>query len=117
MATVTHNIAFTKGDTHQLQVTDIGKVDKMYMTVKCSSNLLRIQKTYYADPRVGTSNGIELQEDGTYLITLEPSDTDHCKAGQKYNYDIQITIGQVKATIVKGTIKLEEEITCKRNEV
>ena len=117
MAVVTYNIAYVKGDSHQVQVTEVGEVDRMYMTVKCPSNLVRIQKRYYLDPRAGTSDGIELLEDGSYLITLESSDTDNLKSKTKYNYDIEVIVGKVKATIVKGTIELEEEYTCKREEV
>jgi len=117
MAVVNYNVEYTKGDSHQIQVKDVGEVDKMYMTVKDPSSLLKIQKTYYLDPKEGTSNGIELQEDGSYLITLEPGDTDYLKCNTKYSYDIQINVGKVKATIVKGEINLTEEITCCRDEV
>ena len=116
MAVIYYDINYVKGDSHQIQVTEVGEVDRMYMTVK-KSNLVKIQKRYYLDPRAGISEGIELQEDGSYLITLEPSDTDNLKCATKYNYDIQINVGKVKATIVKGTIELEEEYTCKRDEV
>lgn len=117
MAVIYYDINYVKGDSHQIQVTEVGEVDRMYMTVKDTSNLVKIQKKYYLDPRAGTSNDIELQEDGSYIITLNPSDTDNLKCLKKYNYDIEIIVGKVKATIVKGTIELEEEYTCKRDEV
>ena len=116
MAVVNYDIEYTRGDSHQLQVTDVGEVDRMYLTVKIS-NLIKIQKTYYKDPRAGTSNGIEVQEDGSYLITLEPGDTDTLKCNTKYGYDVQINVGKVKATIIKGQITLTEEVTCCRDEV
>lgn len=117
MAVVNYDIEYVKGDSHQIQVTDVGEVDRMYMTVKCPSGLVRIQKKYYKDAETGTTEGIELQEDGSYLITLEPSDSDNLKCSLKYNYDVQIIVGKIKATIVKGKLTLDEEITCCRNEV
>ena len=116
MAVVNYDIEYTKGDSHQIQVTDVGEVDRMYMTVKLS-NLVKIQKIFYKDSRLGESKGIELQEDGSYLITLDPSDTDNLKCNTKYNYDVQINVGKVKATIIKGQITLTEEVTCCRDEV
>ena len=77
MAVIYYDINYVKGDSHQIQVTEVGEVDRMYMTVKDTSNLVKIQKKYYLDPRAGTSNDIELQEDGSYIITLNPSDTDY----------------------------------------
>lgn len=117
MAVVKYDFEYVKGDSHQILVEDVGEVDRMYMTVKCPSGLVRIQKKYYRDPEEGKTEGIELQEDGSYLITLEPQDSDNLKCSLKYNYDIQIIVGKVKATIVKGKLTLEEEITCCRNEV
>lgn len=116
MAVVNYDIEYTKGDSHQIQVKDVGEIDRMYFTAKVS-NMVKIQKTYYADSRAGTSNGIELQEDGSYLITIEPRDTDNLKCNTKYSYDVQINVGKVKATIIKGQITLTEEITCCRDEV
>jgi len=117
MAVVKYNISYVKGDSHQIQVTDVGEVDRMYMTVKDGSNLVKIQKRYYRDIRAGISEGIETQEDGSFLITLEPDDTDNLKDTVKYNYDIEIIVGKVKATIIKGELKLTEEITSCRDEV
>ena len=117
MAVVDYDIEYIKGDSHQIQVTDVGEVDRMYMTVKCPSNLVRIQKRYYKDERAGTTEGIEVQDDGSYIITLEPHDTDNLKCALKYNYDIEIIVGKVKATIAKGKLILDEEYTCCRDEV
>lgn len=117
MAVTKYDIEYVKGDSRQIKVTDVGEVDRMYMTVKCPSNLVKIQKTYYKDPRAGTSNGIEVLEDGSFLITLNPSDTDNLKPKTKYNYDVQVNVGTAKATIIKGVITLEDECTTVRNEV
>ena len=114
---VKHDLAYIKGDSYSFQVADVGEVDRMYMTVKCPSGLVRVQKKYYKDSRVGKTEGIEPQADGSYIITLEPSDSDNLKCSLKYNYDVQIIVGKVKKTIVKGKITLDEEYTCCRNEV
>ena len=117
MGLTIYNINYKKGDSRQIQVKDVGEVDRMYMTVKCPSKLVKIQKRYYKDPRAGTSKGIEVLEDGSYLITLEPSDSDNLKTKTKYNYDIQVNVGKAKATIIEGIIKLDDEITTVRDEV
>ena len=108
------NVNYVKGDSHQIRITGCPEVDKMYMTVRCPLGNMKFQKRYYFSGE--ESDGIIKEEDGSYLITINPSDTDNLKI-QKYNFDVEIIINTIKLTILKGSIKLEDEYTYRRNEV
>lgn len=113
---------FKRGDTNLLKkfrVTDKnGNVmnltdnEQLYFTIKTNpnSNKVLIQKTI--------NNGICLEEDGYYHITLEPSETSKLNYGA-YVYDIELkSINQkmfVK-TIIEGTITLTDEVTWEGDE-
>lgn len=93
-------------------VVELQDTDKLYFTVKAdsySSNIL-FQKRL--------NEGIELQEDGYYHITIEPSDTNGLDYGS-YVYDIQLKRTDPKdyvKTLINGTITLTEEVTWEVNE-
>lgn len=95
------------GNVVQLQDTD-----KLYFTVKRDSynNSFLFQKKL--------SEGIELQDDGYYHITIEPADTNGLDYGS-YVYDIQLKRTEPKdyvKTLINGTITLTEEVTWEVNE-
>lgn len=95
------------GNVVQLQDTDM-----LYFTVKRDSynNNFLFQKKL--------NEGIELQDDGYYHITIEPADTNGLDYGA-YVYDIQLKCTQPKdyvKTLINGTITLTEEVTWEVNE-
>lgn len=95
------------GNVVQLQDTDT-----LYFTVKRDSytNNFLFQKKL--------NEGIKLQDDGYYHITIDPADTNGLDYGP-YVYDIQLKRTQPKdyvKTLINGTITLAEEVTWEVNE-
>lgn len=113
---------FPRGDSFLLKkfrVTDTeGRIielkdtDQIYFTVKTDSNssVALFQKKI--------NDGIELQDDGYYHITIEPTDTNELDYGN-YVYDIEFKSTQPKnyvKTLIDGTITLTDEVTWGVNE-
>lgn len=113
MTPVKFDIEYVKGDSHQVKVDGCPIVDKMYLTCRDKNGVKKFQKKYYLS---GTSDGIARQEDGTYLITFLPADTNTLKVGN-YNYDIEVIIDTIKQTLIVGEIKLSNEYTYAEDEV
>lgn len=113
---------FPRGDSFlmkKFRVNDVSgnvikllETDKLYFTVKTDANSSEVLFQKRLD------EGIELQDDGYYHITIEPEDTNTLDYGS-YVYDIQIKRTEPKnyvKTIINGTITLTEEVTWEVNE-
>ena len=104
-------IKFVRGNDHEVRFrfkTFTGKIEKMYLTVKCSKKYKRLQKTL--------GNGIELIE-GWYVITFVPADTNGIDCSLDMIYDIEIIVGGKRKTIKKDKFILIEEVTSPEDEV
>lgn len=110
---------FLRGDTKKLEKfrpTDAEKkplilssTDQLYFTMKTLKNEVVIKKK--------KNNGIDLESDGFYHITLQPEDTEELNPGT-YKYDIELDLDLEPIyvqTIIKGEIKLKEDITTKED--
>lgn len=113
------NLEFARGDNVEflieLQNSNGEQIilqedDKLYMTVKKNS---RDEEAVF-QKKLG--NGIEKTEEGKYLITILPEDTNNLDYGE-YGYDIQLITGTKKKTLGIYTINLTEEYTHVGNEV
>ena len=113
------DLEFTRGDnvefTIELVNNDGNQIlleddDKLYMTVKKNSR----EEEAIFQKKIG--NGIEKTEDGKYLITILPEDTNGLDYGE-YGYDIQLIASGKKKTLGIYTINLTEEYTHVGNEV
>ena len=100
-----------RGDTgkYRFQRKDVNgdviteKADEVYFTVKTngySDNVL-IQKTI---------DDMEFDEEYYYHFTIEPYNTDELEFGT-YQYDIEVIQDDLKTTIARGELVIEEEIT------
>ncbi|HAB66553.1 MAG TPA: hypothetical protein DCE23_04205 [Firmicutes bacterium] len=113
---------FPRGDSFLLKkfrvtdtsgnVMELKDTDQLYFTVKTDSNssIALFQKKI--------NDGIELQDDGYYHITIEPKDTNGLDYGN-YVYDIQVKRTVPKdyvKTLIDGTITLTNEVTWEVNE-
>jgi len=107
-------LEMTRGDTLKLkfsrqtenQEVIFEKADEMYMTFKKSiySEKILFQKSL----KDGTITYDS--ETGYYHVIIEPADTEGLRYGD-YVFDIEIKKGNTVKTIVKGTLKLTEEVT------
>lgn len=112
------NIELIRGDTLPLKfqrklvdnsvVTE--KPDKMFFTVKTDY----FNEEYLFQKRLDESI-VYNEQDNYYYLTIEPEDTDNLSYG-KYVFDIEIIKdGDVK-TILKGKLKITQEVTFTSNE-
>lgn len=56
------------------------------------------------------SNGISKVSNGQYRIRVAPEDTDELEVGN-YFYDLEIGLNEDKFTLLRGILKIEEDIT------
>ena len=105
------NIEYIRGDSHYIQIkfkSYDGRIDKMFFTVRQDETLRKIIKSL--------DNGIELKEDGSYIITLNPEDTNSMTPEYEYKYDIEIIIDDFVKTIALGNMILEQDQTLPNDE-
>lgn len=109
---------FYRGDTYERQITITGwnkEIDSMYFTLK--------KKETDKEPILQKKLGdgiikIDSEEDKQkYVLTINATDTDNFKSDTDYVFDIEIISGNIKKTIVKGTLTLKSDITKTINEV
>ena len=113
---------FKRGDTKALmkfrptdnngQPLNLSENDQIYFTMKKNENGKAIlSKTI--------NNGINLQNDGYYHITLEADDTSSLPV-DTYKYDIELNINSHKLfvkTLIEGEITLLQDITTKGDKI
>lgn len=105
------NLCMVRGDTLAFLfelVPSIGEntyiLDSAYFSVKENVD----DEEYVFQKRL--DNGISLINDNTYRVKVEPNDTYNLDPGI-YNYDLQITLNEEVQTILKGKLKIENDIT------
>jgi len=83
--------------------------DQLYFTMKDRNKVTKVKK------KIG--NGITLESDGYYHITLETTDTEDLNA-DIYKYDIELDLAEnplFVQTLIEGEIKLKEDVTTKED--
>lgn len=112
---------FTRGDTKVLnkfrpidnngELLKLSALDQIYFTMKDKSGTAVLKKSI--------NNGINLESDGYYHITLEAEDTEDLEVST-YNYDIELNLELnplfVK-TLIEGEITLLQDITAKGDRI
>lgn len=103
------NIIMTRGDTLQyvfeLEPTNNESVIELtsaYFTCRDENDVIQFQKNL--------GDGITRVADNKYQVRVAPEDTASLDVGY-YKYDNEINYGDDKLTILKGTLKLEEDMT------
>lgn len=119
MSLKTENFSFVRGDTFSQNVTIrncIEDLTEIYFTVKKTYEDRNpiIQKTL-------TKGGItfldKTDDEVKYNILINATDTDLMKVDTDYVYDLQLVAGTTKKTVLKGTLRLEADVTRTMNEV
>ncbi len=115
------NLSLVRGDTGKFKINLIdeeenqivlGNGDQIYFTVKENFEL----DDFVLQKKIG--DGITLGDDNCYHLLLNPEDTDNLKF-KDYVYDIAVVIGsevKQKATVKRGTFKIDYEATHAGNE-
>lgn len=111
------NINIIRGDTAKFKFQRRDKnneiittlPEKLYFTVKVDYST----EKYVLQKSLG--NGIEVDEDNWYHVTVQPEDTANLPYHQ-YVYDIEVVTEEYTKTVAKGYLLLSEEVTFKGNE-
>ena len=102
------DLEMIRGDTYAfgVRVTNLegAAVTGMFFTIRKSAADAAIT----AQKRLG--DGITAGPDGYYRVRLAPEDTRDIAAG-KYAWDLEVDIGEDVYTPVKGTIRIEQDVT------
>lgn len=108
MATIQDtNLDMIRGDTLAFAVEIEGldqDLESAYFSCKNSAN----DETYIFQKSL--EDGITKVGTGTYRVRVAPEDTVNLEA-KTYRYDLQIGLNGDIATVLKGTLKIVEDIT------
>lgn len=111
MACINQDFNFIHGDTETFyfSIPKIGvPITQIYYTVKKAQNDKPLLQK-----KIGS--GIDLvSSDSTkhhYMITFTNGCTDCLKSNVEYMHDIEVIYGTTKKTLLKGKLKLDEEVT------
>lgn len=104
-----HNMEMVKGDTLAFFVKFTGLSSDMITSMDFTCKENDADGTDYIFNRT-LSDGITKVSDGVYYVRVPPEATAEVTAG-KYYYDLQIGVGSDIYTLLKGTMKLVQDIT------
>ena len=109
------DIIFTRRDTYKFTFKRIDangdvipvSATEMWFTVKDNFNTtqIRIQK------KLSVGEIIYDENDYSYHITIQPSDTADFTYNHQYVCDVQVQQGNIIKTIIKGTLEVTPEVT------
>lgn len=101
------NLEMIRGDTlaFAVEIEDLDQdLDSVFFSCKKSAN-----DTVYVFQK-SLEDGITKIETGRYRVRVAPQDTYNLKP-QTYRYDLQLGLNGDIATVLKGTLKIVEDIT------
>lgn len=98
-------IRITRGDTFSFNVVLVNAqtLTEAYFTVTKSANVEPLFQK-----RIG--RGITKIGSGEYCVRVAPADTAEAEVG-KYFYDLEITVGEDRFTVLKGVFEIEQDYT------
>ena len=101
-----YNISMVRGDTlsFAFEVEGIDSLDTAYFSCKVNSD----DQNYVFQKSL--SSGISLVDEGKYRVRVAPSDTENIEVGYYY-YDLEIGVNGDVFTILRGRLKIDQDIT------
>ena len=108
---------FYRGDTYErdFKISNLKReITKVYFTVK------ETEECKNACLQKSLNNGIVVVDEDetskTFNLLINATDTDNMKVNTAYSFDIEIHCGDIKKTIVTGTLMLKPSCTRTCNE-
>ncbi len=100
------NLCMVRGDTlaFGFEVEGITSLDSCYFSCKVNPD----DDNYVFQKSL--SDGISLVEAGKYRVRVAPADTEDLEVGDYY-YDLEIGATDDIYTILKGVLKIEQDVT------
>lgn len=101
-----YNLNMVRGDTlaFGFEVEGVDQIDTAFFSCKINADddEYVFQKSFH--------DGITDAGDGQYRVRVAPSDTEDVEVGSYY-YDLEIGVNEDIYTILKGRLKIEQDIT------
>ena len=100
-------IKMVRGDTlaFGIEITDLtDDLDSVYFT--CKRNATDEEYIF----QKSLDDGVTKIDDGKYKVRVAPEDTENVEA-RDYYYDLQIGITNEIYTVIKGKLKIEQDVT------
>ena len=100
------NLCMVRGDTlaFSFEVEGIDTLDTAYFSCKANAD----DENYVFQKSL--TDGISLVETGKYRVRVAPEDTSNIEVGSYY-YDLEIGANSDIFTILKGVLKVEQDVT------
>lgn len=100
------NLCMVRGDTlaFSFEVEGIDTLDTAYLSCKANAD----DENYVFQKSL--TDGISLVETGKYRVRVAPEDTSNIEVGSYY-YDLEIGANSDIFTILKGILKVEQDVT------
>ena len=100
------NLCMVRGDTlaFSFEVEGIDSLETAYFSCKANAD-----DTEYVFQK-SLTDGISLVETGKYRVRVAPEDTSNIEVGSYY-YDLEIGANSDIFTILKGILKVEQDVT------
>lgn len=100
------NLCMVRGDTlaFSFEVEGIDTLDTAYFSCKANAD----DENYVFQKSL--IDGISLVETGKYRVRVAPTDTKDIEVGSYY-YDLEIGVNSDIYTILKGVLKVEQDVT------
>lgn len=100
------NLCMVRGDTlaFSFEVEGINTLDTAYFSCKANAD----DENYVFQKSL--TDGISLVETGKYRVRVAPEDTSNIEVGSYY-YDLEIGANSDIFTILKGVLKVEQDVT------
>lgn len=100
------NLCMVRGDTlaFSFEVEGIDTLDTAYFSCRANAD----DENYVFQKSL--TDGISLVETGKYRVRVAPEDTSNIEVGSYY-YDLEIRKNSDIYTILKGVLKVEQDVT------
>lgn len=100
------NLSMVRGDTMSFafEVDGVDHLDAAFFTCKVNA------EDYVPVFQKRLDYGITVASPGKYRVRIAPEDTDYVEVGSYY-YDLEIQINDDVYTILKGRLKIEQDVT------
>lgn len=100
------NLSMVRGDTlaFSFEIEGIDSLDTAYFSCKANAD----DDTYVFQKSL--SDGISVVTAGKYRVRVAPEDTSNIEIGSYY-YDLEIGVNSDIYTILKGVLKVEQDVT------
>lgn len=110
------SLTMVRGDSmsFNLVLDGVETLDSAFFSVKKSLEATEYILQKSIGDGITKQEGVGDQGDGLYCVRIAPEDTENIEAGNYY-YDCQISVDGDVFTVLRGILKIEQDVTTKSN--